>query len=363
MEWRFCGIQHPDISHSSVSFGSIPTQPGIILHASLRTLIPQFRLLPGKTRAFPSRFPEPPPTFHWISSPDQSSSGLLWLKKKKQLWKSQFPITTTLDMDTCSDCQGSDMLSFNSDGTNISEQAESPSLLSESCTARAAQSDEEVGLLASSRPKKRAGRRVFRETRHPVYRGVRRRNKNKWVCELREPNKKTRIWLGTYPTAEMAARAHDVAALALRGKSACLNFADSAWQLHLPSSTDAADIRRAAMEAAEALQPDEGSSEEAACDRADDKEHGWDTVGMTSQGGLSAPTKTNVMILPEIRTTVTEDYETSSGADQELFNMAKWIDRPLLSPPPSCSGHRVINWDCYDAECHDVDLTLWSYSM
>lgn len=266
-------------------------------------------------------------------------------------------------MDTCSDCQGSDMLSFNSDGTNISEQAESPSLLSESCTARAAQSDEEVGLLASSRPKKRAGRRVFRETRHPVYRGVRRRNKNKWVCELREPNKKTRIWLGTYPTAEMAARAHDVAALALRGKSACLNFADSAWQLHLPSSTDAADIRRAAMEAAEALQPDEGSSEEAACDRADDKEHGWDTVGMTSQGGLSAPTKTNVMILPEIRTTVTEDYETSGGADQELFNMAKWIDRPLLSPPPSCSGHRVINWDCYDAECHDVDLTLWSYSM
>ncbi|KAI9112085.1 hypothetical protein K1719_016981 [Acacia pycnantha] len=115
-------------------------------------------------------------------------------------------------------------------------------------------SDEEV-LLAASHPKKRAGRKKFRETRHPVYRGIRRRNSGKWVCEVREPNKKTRIWLGTFPTADMAARANDVAAIALRGRSACLNFADSTWRLPLPASTEVKDIQKAAAEAAEAFRP------------------------------------------------------------------------------------------------------------
>ncbi|KAJ0618226.1 putative transcription factor AP2-EREBP family [Helianthus annuus] len=108
-------------------------------------------------------------------------------------------------------------------------------------------------ILASRTPKKRAGRKKFKETRHPVYRGVRRRNSGKWVCEVREPNNQSRVWLGTYPTAEMAARAHDVAVLAMRGQSACLNFADSVWRLPVPESNNVKDIQKAAADAAERL--------------------------------------------------------------------------------------------------------------
>jgi hypothetical protein len=163
-----------------------------------------------------------------------------------------------------------------------------------------------------------------------VYRGVRRRNNDKWVCEMREPNKKTKIWLGTFPTVEMAARAHDVASIALRGRYACLNFADSVWRLPKPATNEAKDIQKAATEAAELFRPEK--------------------TLMTNDNNMvviaAAATEEQSRLCPE-------EEEVEAMDMQEM-----WRNMALMSPTPSFE---------YEYEDHnmqdfqDEEVSLWNF--
>ncbi|KAJ3672476.1 hypothetical protein LUZ60_007197 [Juncus effusus] len=190
-------------------------------------------------------------------------------------------------------------------------------------------STSDFSTVSSAPPKRPAGRTKFRETRHPIYKGVRQRGTaGRWVCEVREPNSKSRIWLGTFPTADMAARAHDVAAIILRGRSACLNFADSASMININPETISGhrDIQRAAMEFAEYFRP---------------REMVADGTGGTEE-------------VAELEKNAVEfqDYGFEEMACEEQYYQS--MAEGLMVDPPLSNG----NWD--DGDGGD-DVSLWSY--
>lgn len=166
------------------------------------------------------------------------------------------------------------------------------------------------------------------------YVGVRKRKWGKWVSEIREPGQQTRIWLGTFDTAEMAAAAHDVASFHLKGTKARLNFPDWVDILPKPASARAHDIRVAAQEAAMWFSNDQEQPREG---------------GSTSAGGAEVPAQ--VGLSPSEIEAINEAPLDSSEMWMELQvgGSGEFSEYYPFAEQPGFENCHVQEWDGMDS--------------
>jgi hypothetical protein len=182
---------------------------------------------------------------------------------------------------------------------------------------------------------------------------------------VRVPGKRgARLWLGTYATAEAAARANDAAMLALGGRSsACLNYADSAWLLAVPSAfSDLADVRRAAVEAVADFQRREAASAPLAAAAAAEEPSCSDSSASSSADSSGTSETSGPCADAEFEVPVTMDsdmFRLDMFPEMDLGTYyVSLAEALLMDPPPAATGAYWDNADCFDG---GAGVALWSY--
>ncbi|KAJ7965590.1 Ethylene-responsive transcription factor [Quillaja saponaria] len=189
------------------------------------------------------------------------------------------------------------------------------------------------------------------------YKGVRMRSWGSWVSEIRAPNQKTRIWLGSYSNPEAAARAYDAALLCLKGSSANLNFPLSSSN-YIPQDTTMSpkSIQRVAAAAANSFGDNAPTPPSPA-------------PASTSSSSISSPSMSfslsdqiddDVSLMTSLGT-----YTSCDQANQPIAMMEPWFSFDDLQSPKYID--QMLNGSLFDPPLQldelyeESDIRLWNF--